>query len=122
MPTLKLSRTLLLMLSLLAPVRLLAEDTPAVTVPPGKEPYTINLPGVADRALVGRRVDIYVRRVSDSKRLQDDYKKVLSNTLVLEANEGERKAKVAVDERAIRRLQKYEKPGYDFVLRSRDAL
>lgn len=84
-----------------------------------KQPYTIALPSISDRSLVGQKVDVYVRRLTYNE--ETDLKLVLANVELVSAPQDRREATLTLDEKEIRRIQKYEKPGQDLVVRSRES-
>lgn len=82
-----------------------------------RQPYTISLPSVSDRSLVGQRVDVYVRKLTLGQGMNDS-EKVLANVPLVSAPADRREATLTLTAKEIRRLRKFEKVGQDLVLRS----
>lgn len=94
--------------------------TAALETPTDRQPYTISLPAVSDRSLVGHRVDVFVRKLTLGQGMNDS-EKVLANVPLVSAPEDRREATLTLTDKEIRRLRKFEKVGQDLVLRSPTA-
>jgi hypothetical protein len=112
--------------AVLAVLLLSLSPLPAAEAPEGKAAYTITLSALPDRGLIGRRVDLVERRMSNNSARRDDVRTVLSDVLLLsspEVNEwgaATRQATLALDPKEIKKLRKAEgRLGSDLLIRSR---
>jgi hypothetical protein len=99
---------------LLATVASANADAPR-SIPDGKIAHTIHLDALPDRDLIGSKVDIYARRMSNNSAQSDLLTLVVKDAILVASPQRNewgaetRQATFAIDPKDVKRLKKFEK-------------